>query len=585
MERTLAAILAADVSGYSRLMEADEVLTLSRMKALLSNIVRPTIQKRHGRIFKVMGDGLLAQFSSVVDAVECSLEIQRALLTFEPDVDDGDKIRLRIGINLGDVMIDGGDVYGDGVNIAARLEQLAPVGGIAISGGAHDQICGKLDAAFEDRGEQAVKNLSRPVRVWSWGGPQSAAAAPAAPGKAPANLSGKAGFGPSSLAVLPFANLSDDRAFGFLADGLSEDVTTLLARLPGIFVIARNSSFAFKDKTVDVRDIGRELGVTYIVEGSLRPVGDKARVTVQLIEAATGNHLWVKRFEQPASRIYELQDEITLGIAASLVPELARVELDRIDRRDPIDLGAWDLYKKAAGLLSIKGWHRETFAEAITLLKRAVLVDPKFALAHAYLSLIYAIGHMFGFVSDDVGGPKQAIAAAEAAMRIDNQSADVLGLAGCALADVGQIGRGIDILERAIESDPSNPQAWVALGAALLRSGKARKGIEMLRHGMHLSPLDNRLSFWGANLAYALFRFGEHDDAETEARMACRRDPNNYMSRVILALILLRRDRPAEARDCVDEALRLRPGLQRADMRAMIGRRGIQLLQNAKFLD
>ena len=428
------------------------------MKSVLSDVVRPNIQKRRGRIFKVMGDGLLAQFSSVVDAVECSLEIQRSLEAFEPDAKTDDEIRLRIGVNLGDVMIVGADVYGDGVNVASRLEQLAPVGGVTISGGAHDQIRNKLDVAFEERGEQTVKNLTRPVRVWCWQGlnkadtinkPKNVPGAPRA--------TGKNEFGPSSLAILPFANLSDDRALGFFSDGLSEDIITLLARLPGIFVIARNSSFSYKNQNVDAREIGRELGVTYIVEGSLRPVGDKVRVTVQLIEAATGNHLWAKRFEQPENQVFELQDEITLGIAASLVPELARVELDRINQRDPIDLDAWDYYTKAAGTLSIKGWHRETFAEAITLLNRAVEVDPNFALAHAYLSLIYAIGHIFGLVSDDVGGPQQAIAAAEMAMQIDNQSAEVLGFTGCALSDVGLIGRAIDILEHAIESDPSNP--------------------------------------------------------------------------------------------------------------------------------
>ena len=580
MERRLVAILALDVVGYSRLMDHDEAGTVVRLNALHKELVHPQVRNRGGRVVKLMGDGQLAEFGSVVEAVECAVSIHQDLKRRESDRPDDERIALRVGVNLWEVIVEGSDIFGTGVNVAARLEQLSPPGGICISGGVHDQIDGKIAEVFEDLGEHEVKNIERPVRVWQW------LAVDQDTGRSNAgsqDLSVQKGI--ASIAVLPFANRSSDPEMDFLADSLTEDITTLLARLPGFLVIAYNSSVAYKGKSPDIRQVGRELDVAYVVEGSLRPMADTVRLSVQLIDTATGKHLWANRFDQPSGEIDALQDEITIGVASRLEPELAKAEIERLSKRGNVNTDAWGCYRKASGLLSLKGWHKETFAEATKLLTKATELDPDFALAHAYLSLIYALGHMFGLSPVEGDTRQVAVVAAERAMEIDSHDASVLGYAGCALSDVGLTTRGIETLERAIETDPSNAQAWVALGTTLLRAGKATKGIDLLRHGMRISPLDNRLSFWGTNLAYALMRKRHFEQAEKEARLACRRDGKNYMAKIVLALILLQRGQPAPAKEAVNEARLLRPGLTGEDIRALIGGRGVRLLDEAALLD
>ena len=497
MERRLAAIFVIDVVGFSASMERDETGTLNRLRAFRLEAFEPAVAAHQGRIVKLTGDGALVEFQSVVNAVECALGVQATAAARNSETPDTEPLELRIGINLGDIVSEGQDIYGDGVNVAARLEEIAPHGGICISGGAHEHIVGKVREPFQDLGERNLKNIARPIRTWCW---PADAGLPRALGDTPRPQAGRleqSVLGQASLAVLPLANMSERAELEHLADGLTEDIITLLSRLPGFLVIARNSSFMYKGKAPDIREVGRELNVRYVVEGSLRPVGEQIRVTIQLIEAETGNHLWAERFDQPADSIDALQDEITLRIAVRLEPELAKAEIATIKRRGSDNMDAWACYNQANGVLSLKGWHRETFEEAIRLLRRAITLDPEFALAHAYLSLVFAMSHMFGLTPEEESSETRAVAAAEQAMDIDGRDPSVLGFAGCALCDLGRLDRGIGILEQAIEADPSNAQAWIALGTATLRAGKARRGIELLRHGMKISPLDNRLALLG----------------------------------------------------------------------------------------
>ncbi|MGH6886562.1 MAG: adenylate/guanylate cyclase domain-containing protein, partial [Geminicoccales bacterium] len=486
---------------------------------------------------------------------------------------------LRIGINLGDLIVEGRDLYGDGINIAARLEQLADPGGVCISANAFEHVQAKVEGDFEDIGDQQLKNIGRAVRVWRWTGTPKRT-----PGATPGPPRPVAMQGKPSIAVLPFENMSDRQDCEYLAHGLTEDVITLLARVPGFLVIARNSSFAYKGRTPDVREVGRDLDVRYVVQGTLRPTGSKLRIAVHLLEARTGVHLWSGRFDRPAEELEELQDQITLGIVTRLEPELAKAEIEHIKRRPPGNLDAWAHYQRASALLSLKGWHRETFEEAAQLLRTTIVLDPEFALAHAYLSLVLALGHMFGLVPPGTDPEREAVQEAERAIQIDGRDPAVLGFAGCALCDIGQTQRGIEILERAVGSDSSNAQAWVALGVTLIRTGKPRRGIEMLRHGMRISPLDNRLAYWGTNLAYALFRSGEIEAAEEQAQLACRRDDKLYFARVVLAVILAHRRRLSEARRAIEEALRVRPDLRAEDIRSLVGRRGVRILEQAGLL-
>jgi len=575
MRRRLAAIVAADVVGYSRLMERAEARTLERLKELRVSVFEPMVASHHGRVVKLMGDGALVEFASVVDAASCALEIQTKLRAPDQETLEEEPLQLRIGINLGDLIVEGRDLYGDGVNVAARLQQLADPGGVCISASAFEHVQEKVEGEFEDIGEQQLKNIGRPVRVWRWtGAPRRASGA--APG--PFGVEGK-----SSIAGLPFESMSERREHEYLAHGLTEDVIVLLARMPGFLVIARSSSFAYKGRTPDVREVGRDLNVRYVVQGTLRPIGSTLRIAVQLLEAETGTHLWADRFDRPAEETDELQDQITLGIVTGLEPELAKAEIERIKRRPPSNLDAWAHYQRASALLSLKGWHRETFEEAAQRLHAAIAMDPEFALAHAYLALILALGHMFG-LAPGTGSEHEAVREAERAIQLDGRDPTVLGFAGCALCDIGQTQRGIEILERAVESDSSNAQAWVALGVALIRTGKPRRGIELLRHGMRISPLDNRLAYWGTNLAYALFRSGEIDAAEEQAQLACRRDDKVYFARIVLAMILAHRHRLGEARRFIDEALRIRPDLRANDVRSLLGRRGVRILEQAGLL-
>ena len=571
MERRLAAILAADVVGYSRLIRADEEGTLARLKALRNEIIDPKVAEHNGRIVKLMGDGMLAEFASVVDAVRAATEAQRSITEHNAGLPEDKRIVFRIGINLGDVVIDGDDIQGDGVNVAARLEGLARPGGVCVTGMVYEGVRDRIDLPFEDLGDLEVKNIDRPVRVWQWvaDGPMLTSAAKKA--NEPLSLPDKA-----SIAVLPLDSMSDNRDHEYLADGMTEDIITLLARVPSFFVIARNSTFSYKGKRPDIRQVGRELGVRYVVEGSLRPIGDRVRVTIQLIEAATGNHLWAERFDRAADDLFEVQDEITNAIVSRLEPELTRAEFELKRRRPPANLDAWDYYQKASGILALKGWNEATFSEAAELSRKAIALDPDFAPARAILSLILAIGHLVGYVTET----DEALREADLALALDGDNSEVLGFAGCALSDLGNKTRGIELLEKSIEQDPSNAQAWVALGAALLTNRQPEFAIEKLKHGLRISPRDNRLAIWGSIYAVALGYVGRLDEAIEQARIACRRDDKLFNPRVVLAALFVAENRLEEAASAFAEARRIRPQLSSGEVRGIVGGRYAEALQN-----
>ena len=401
MERRLEAILIADVVGYSRLMGEDEIGTFQRLKKLRKKLVQPQITECKGRVVKLMGDGLLAEFHSAVEAVRCAVAIQQGMAALEAEQTDDDRIQLRIGVNLGDVIIEGSDIYGSGVNIAARLEGLADPGGICISGKVHDEVGGKFSATFEDLGELKVKNILDPVRVYRWANNNTHNTHGAAE-TVPSTAGLASGIGSFSLpdkpsiAVLPFDNMSGDPEQDYFADGLTEDIITELARFQSFFVIARNSTFVYKGKSVNVGKVGRDLGVAYIVEGSVRKAGNQVRITAQLIEAASGNHIWAEHYDHDLTNIFDLQDKVTQSIVAAIPGRLESADHNRIKRKRPEDMAIYDY------VLHGKMFHHRSTKDdniaALEVLNKAIELDPEFSESYAWkaCTLGQALNRGFG---------------------------------------------------------------------------------------------------------------------------------------------------------------------------------------------
>jgi adenylate cyclase len=520
---------------------------------------------------------MLVEFASAVDAVRGAVEVQRGMAEQNASVPQDQRIEFRIGIHVGDIIFDENDIFGDGVNIAARLEGIAEPGGVCISDDAHRHIRGKVDIVFDDMGPQALKNITERMRAWRC--QINANASSVSPTKSTVETTQPfAMTDQPSIAVLPFTCFSEERELKFLTEAMSEDLITMLARIPGFIVIARQSAFAYQGRSVDSRQIGRELGVRYIIEGSLRPVGQQLRVGTQLIDATTGAQLWADRFDGQAEDVLELQDQIVRAIASRIEPELVRAEVALIRRRRDANPNAWSCFRQGAGLISLKGWSEETLMQATALLRQATTLDPNFALARAQLALFLSLGARFGLVADGAAAMAEARSEAERAVTIDHDASEVLGYAGCALAELGDVQRGTEILERAIENDPSNAQAWVALGTSLCFLEKMdATGLEKLRHGMRLSPRDHLLGFWGTFYALALLRHRRMTEAHEEVRAACRRDPQFYFARIVLALTAAGLGSKEEALAALREALRLRPRLSLNEIQLLVGRRAALL--------
>jgi adenylate cyclase len=576
VERRLAAVLAADVAGYSRLMGADEEGTLAALRTHRRELFDPKIAEFRGRIVKTTGDGLLIEFASVVDAIHCAMDVQRGITERNVSVPPGKRLEFRIGINVGDVIIEDNDIFGDGVNVAARLEGIAEPGGIVISASAHDAVINRIKAEFRDLGALSLKNIERPVRafqvIFDSADHANADAIQDVRPQIDVRTEGR------SIALRPFIVLSEDRVLEFLANGLAEDVIALLARVPGFFVISRASSFAFQNPETPTSVVARQLGVRYVLEGSVRGAGDQVRVSTQLAEAATGRILWSGKFEATRAGTLDLQDDIARGIIVELEPALTQAEIAVIRRQRPHNVDAWGYYHQAAGALGGSGWNEQAVSEALNFLRRALELDGNFALARAQLALLSALAQNTGLVEHSTERTQEALAAAEMAIAADAGSSEVLGYAGCALSDLGHAKRGIEILRQAVEIDPSNAQAEVALGAAQAMLGEREAGIARMRHGMKLSPRDRKLGFWGWALGMFLLRANRTEEALEEALIAARRDPRLYLPPILEAAAQATLGRTELARAALLAARRIRPKLTKHEIERSHGRHAARIL-------
>jgi adenylate cyclase len=507
-----------------------------------------------------MGDGLLAEFPSVVEAVRCAVDIQQGMAGWEADLPEERRIRLRIGVNLGDIIVEGSDIYGDGVNVAARLEGLAEPGGICISSKVYEEIRNKLPTAFEDLGEQEVKNIREPVRVYRWT-EAVADATPVTPGAEEAlPLPDK-----PSIAVLPFTNMSNDPDQEYFSDGITEDIITALSKFRWFFVSARNSTFTYKGQAIDIKQVGRDLGVRYVLEGSVRKAGDRIRVTAQLIEAESGNHIWANRYDRVLADIFDLQDEMQQAIATAVEPELAGAEYERASRKSPKNLDAWDLCQQAF-------WHlnhrtREDAEKAAPLFEKAISIDPSLARAYAGYArlLVNTVGFGWGTDRDEL--VSRALSLASEAVRRDDRDSFTHDSLGRALAFSGENDRAVREHRLALQLNPNSAYTYWALGELLLTAGQPEEGLQQVELAQRLSPRDPLLFFFMSVKGLCLDRLGRTAEAERAHRQAISLKPTIFPPYVFLADFYVRHDRLSEARSIMADVMRQIPDLSVAALR------------------
>jgi adenylate cyclase len=482
VERRLAAILAVDVAGYSRLMGEDEEGTLAALRAVRRELGDPKITEHRGRIVKTTGDGLLVEFASVVDAVRCAVEVQREMAGRNASVPAERRIEFRMGINVGDIIIEDGDIFGDGVNISARLEALAEPGGICLSAAAHEQVRDRLDITFDDLGEQQVKNITRPVRTYAvaLGAPSRATL----PVRAALPLPDK-----PSLVVLPFQNMTGAAEQEYFVDGMVEEITTAIARLPWLFVIARNSSFTYKGRAVDVKQVAQELGVRYVLEGSVRKAGNRVRITGQLIDTTTGAHIWADRFDGAIDDIFELQDQVASSVAGAIEPKLRQSEIERASRKPVANLTAYDFYLRA--LAQSYRYTDEGLAEAVVLARQALAIDPSYAPAAAIVGWCRMEQRVqgWGALSDeDIG---EACRLARQALEAERDDAETISLAAWTLLLLAnEVAMAAAALDRALALNPNAAHAWSARGHIHALRNQPEAAIEAVERARRLSPFD-----------------------------------------------------------------------------------------------
>jgi len=550
--RRLAAILAADVAGYSRLIGADEAGTLGRLRTIRAEVIDPAITSHHGRLVKTTGDGLLVEFSSVVDALHAANEIQAGMAERNVPVPQDERIEFRMGLNVGDVVVEDGDIFGDGVNVAARLEGLATPGGICVSARVQEDAAGKVDLAFEDMGEQQLKNIARPVRVYRVRGHAVPTHEPPQALTQPLPLPDK-----PSIAVLPFSNMSSDPEQEFFADGIAEDVITALSRYPSLFVIARNSSFTYKGRPVDVKTVGRELGVRYLLEGSLRKSGNRIRVTAQLVEAETGSQVWAERYDRDLADIFAVQDEIAEAVTIAIAPAIADAEQQRAMRKPPGSLDAWTAYQR--GLWHLGKATREHHALAEKFFQQAIDLDPNFA--GGYRGLADARG--FAFASHQTlnlaEGLKSREMLARRAVELDSADAEARSALAHVLAGLGDYQGGLVEAKRALAMTPNLSIAHGALGFVLTFSGQPMEGLASLETAIRLDPHGSQVAVKMNQVAIAQYYSGDYDAAVETARQVIRSYPDYPLAYRWLAAALGQLGRTEEARQALENAIAAAP--------------------------
>ena len=557
--------MAADVAGYSRLMGIDEEGTLARLKAVRKAFVDPAIASHRGRIVKTTGDGMLVEFASAVDAVRSAGEIQRAMVAHNTDVSQELRIQFRIGIHVGDIIIDDNDIFGDGVNIAARLEGIAEAGGVCISDDAQRHVRGKVDIAFDDLGSHTLKNIAEPMRAWRIN-LDGQNARKTQPSRSPANQAPALPLPDKpSIAVLPFQNMSGDPEQEYFADGIVEDIITALSRFKSLFVIARNSSFTYKGKAVDIKQVGRELGIRYVLEGSVRKAGNRVRITSQLIDAGTGGHLGADRFDGGLEDIFDLQDQVTTRVMALIAPSIEQAEIARAIRKPTSNFDAYDYFLR--GMANLYTSTKEGVESALQDYSRAIELDPNFAAPYAWAAIGYTKRKQALWMSDPAAETAEGMRLARKAIELGKDDAPALSGGGFGIAFLGaELDAGLALTDRAIALNPNFVGGWHASGWIRSYIGNPETALEHLTHAMRLSPVDFQMwQFWMA-ASLAARCAGRYDQAAAWAAKVLQEGPDFVPALISYAVSSALGGRIEDAQAAMAHALRVDPKIRLSGM-------------------
>ncbi|TCM77864.1 tetratricopeptide repeat protein [Rhizobium sp. BK068] len=561
MTRRLAAILDADVVGFSRLMGFDETGTFATLKAHNGEVIVPSIGRHHGRVVKFVGDGTLAEFASVVDAVGCAMEIQRALLQRNEAIEPDQRMLWRIGIHVDDVLVEDEEIFGDGVNVAASLQALAPPGGICVSQQVNDQIRSKLDFRAIDFGNRKLKNIERPIRVWRWTTESEQLPSLAAPKEEAARPVRNR----PSIAVLPFSNMSSIEEQEHFSDGFTDELIATLARCRWLLVAARNSSFSYKGRQPNAQQVAEDLGVKYVLEGSVRRAADRVRITAQLLNGTDGTLLWAERYDRTLADIFEVQDQLASEITGTIEPELGSIEFAALRGRTVFDMDAWEIYLK--GLWHLYRFTLDELKTAKALFEQAIGIDPTFAQAQARLAYVHIQLGWYGPLDERAERICEAIDLAERAIGLDQKEPAAHLALGRALALDGATEAGIAHLRNALQLDQSFAQAHFALGQVLCYVERPAEGIAEIKEAFRLSPRDPHLWTFHNILAIANYQLGDMAEAAKAARASLRSPNATFWPAIVLVATLGRQGEIDEAREAISRLHRFRPGMSCADAR------------------